>query len=247
MISQYSQADLYSRPPWPFRGAEQISFVFDAHAEGLQALMPPGVTIDPTPEGYARCETRVCWYPWSTFGPFHETYVIVRVQHRGDVYWMLPLIMTDSDVPLAAGREAWGYAKKLAVMDWQWNAQTAGQVLFTMERPAGHRLLTATFRPTRQADPAERQGHPVMSHRHLAAAGGVSSQLVALGGTKALHKDAAGKAQLWAGEGSLDMPSVSSVDPFSLARPIRVHQAFWQCSDFALAPGRVVDDLSPTP
>lgn len=246
MITEYSQAEAYPRPPWPFRGADQISFIIDTQADGWRTLLPPGVSLDLTEEGYARAEIRVCWYPWSTFGPFHETYIIVRARYGDDTVWFLPVIMTDSDIPLSAGREAWGYAKKIAVMDWRWDPSTAGQVMFTMDRPAGHRLLAATFTPTRQADPSERHGHPVMSHRHLSGASGTRSELVVLGGSKSLQVDAQGKPRLWAGTGSVTMPGSSIADPWHLARPIRIRGAYWQTSDFALTPGRVVGDLTLT-
>lgn len=242
MITRYNQAEAYPRPPWPFRGAEQISFIVDTDPIKWAPLLPPGVQIDPTEDGLARAEIRVCWYPWSTFGPFHETYMIVRARHDSSIVWFLPLIMTDSDIPLSAGREAWGYAKKLAVMSWRWDHQSAGQVLFTMDRPLGHRLLTATFTPQRRADPGERHGHPVMSHRYLTGASGVTSELVVLGGSKTVQTDAAGLPRLWAGVGSVDV-SGDGADPWSVAHPLRFVGAYWQTSDFALTPGRIVEDL----
>jgi acetoacetate decarboxylase len=240
----YSQADTYSRPPWPFRGAEQISVIFDAVAEGLNALVPPPLEIDVDHEGLVRCEIRVCWYPWSAYGPFHETYLLVRARHHGELVWFLPVIMTDNEAPLAGGREVWGYAKKIAHMSWRFDQNTAGQVLFTMERPAGQRLLTVTFAPQRRASPAERVGYHVMSHRHITSSSGTISELVLLGGSKAVRRSASGDLDLWFGSGSVTLGGGSSADPWHLARPVRVHGAFWQISDFALEPGRVVDDLS---
>lgn len=241
--SPVSQA--YSAPPWPFRGAEQISFVIDADARPLAGLLPPGVVIDAGADGLVRCEVRICWYPWSTFGPFHETYVLVRARHRDELIWFLPFIMTDNDLPLSGGREVWGYAKKLAVMSWQWGQHTAGQVFFTMERPAGQRLLTAGFAPTRRADPSERTGYHVMSHRHIIGGNGDTvSELVLLGGSKTLQRNSMGDLALWAGTGSLTLTAGSAVDPWHLVRPRVIHSSYWQISDFALSPGRVVDDLS---
>lgn len=245
MITEYSQAQAYPRPPWPFRGADQVSIIIDTVADGWLPLLPPGVELDLTDDGYARVEIRICWYPWSTFGPFHETYAIVRARHGEQTVWFLPLIMTDSDIPLSAGREAWGYAKKIAVMSWQWDQHSSGQVLFTMDRPARQRLLTATFQPMRQADPAERTGHPVMSHRHLVGSSGTRSELVVLGGSKAIQRDAQDRPQLWAGRASVTVPGNSTSDPWHLLAPQRVIGAYWQRSDFALVPGRVVADLSP--
>lgn len=240
----YSQADTYPRPPWPFRGAEQISVVFDAFAGGLATLLPPPLEIDVDAEGLVRCEIRVCWYPWSAYGPFHETYLLVRARHHGELIWFLPVIMTDNEAPLAGGREVWGYAKKIAHMSWRFDQTTAGQVLFTMDRPAGQRLLTVTFAPHRRASPTERVGYHVMSHRHINGASGTVSELVLLGGSKAVRTSANGQQDLWFGMGSVTVPAGSLHDPWHLARPVRVHDAFWQISDFALEPGRVVEDLT---
>jgi acetoacetate decarboxylase len=241
--SPASQA--YSFAPWPFRGAEQISFVIDADAHPLAELLPPGVEIDAGSDGLVRCEVRICWYPRSAFGPFHETYVLVRARHHGELIWFLPLIMTDNDLPLSGGREVWGYAKKLAAMSWQWGRHTAGQVLFTMERPAGQRILTATFAPTRLADPSERVGYHVMSHRHITGGtGDTLSELVLLGGSKALQRNSRGDLALWAGTGGLTLDAHSAIDPWHLVRPREIHASYWQISDFALSPGRVVDDLT---
>ena len=218
--------------------------VFDAHAEGLASLLPAHVEIDADDEGLVRCEIRVCWYPWSSYGPFHETYLLVRARHHGELIWFLPVIMTDNEVPLAAGREVWGYAKKIASMQWRFDATTAGQVLFTMERPQGQRLLTVTFAPQRRAQPSERVGYHVMSHRHITGSSGTVSELVLLGGSKTLRRSANGELDLWFGVGSVTVGAASALDPWHLARPVRVHGAFWQISDFALEPGRVVDDLA---
>ena len=241
----FNQANTYPAPPWAFRGSNQIAINFDAEADAIAAVLPPGVTMDLEPDGSARCEIRICWYPWSVYGPFHECYVLVRTRHKDETVWFLPLIMTDNDIPTSCGREVWGYAKKLATMSWQWGAHTGGQVVFTMERPAGVRLLTATFAPHRRALPTERVGHHVMSHRHITGGNGnTTSELILVGGSKALHVSANGELDMWAGQGSISVPSASLDDPWHFVKPTRINNAYWMITDFALEPGRVVDDLT---
>ena len=241
----YNQACTYSAPPWPFRSANQIAINFDTSAQGIDALLPPHVELDLEPDGSARCEIRVCFYEWSVYGPFHECYVLVRARHKGETVWFLPLIMTDNDIPMSGGREVWGYAKKIARMSWNWNASTAGQVHFTMERPSGVPLLLATFAPYRRAQPSERVGYHVMSHRHITGGSGSTiSELVLVGGSKALQVSANGELDMWAGRASLTMPAESAADPWHLFRPTTIHSAYWMITDFALEPGRVVDDLT---
>jgi hypothetical protein len=42
---------------------------------------------------------------------------MVRVRVNGVRYWYQPVIFTNREPALAAGREIWGFAKKLADMD----------------------------------------------------------------------------------------------------------------------------------
>ena len=244
-------ASLYPPPPYEFRDAQQVSVCFTAEAAGLAPLLPPGLEVADSP---AQCEIRVCHYGWSVFGPFRESYVLVRVRDRaGALYWYLPLIFTDNEVPLAAGRELWGYPKKLAVMNWNWGGATAGlptgeMLHFTTERPSGSTLFSVTFTPERQAQPAERRGLPVVSHRFLPASQEgrppAADELILVSYAKALQHDASGNPRLWAGTGSLTIGSQSSVDPWHLFEPIEMATAYWQVSDFALPAGVVLHDYA---
>lgn len=245
-------ASLYPPPPYEFRDAEQVSICFEADASAVSALIPKGLRIDATAEGAAYCEVRVCNYHWSAFGPFHETYVIVRVRDdNDDPYYFLPLIFTDNEAPLAAGRELWGYPKKLALMSWDWGGAGTGgalgeQLAFTVSRPASTPLFTATFTPERQADPSERSGHGVLSHRLLPPSQvgrpPAADELVLLASSKTLQRDAAGNPKLWAGRASLTVHVDSDADPWHLFRPTRMLGAYWQISDFNLPMGRVLLD-----
>ena len=39
---------------------------------------------------------------------------LVRVSFRGETYLYCPFIYTDAEAPMAAGREVWGWPKKMA-------------------------------------------------------------------------------------------------------------------------------------
>ena len=245
-------ASLYPEPPYRFVGAEQVSVCFTADADRVRRLLPPGLepAADPVP-----CEVRVCWYPWSVFGPFHESYVLVQARDEQDSrYWYLPLIFTDNEAPLAAGRELWGYPKKLALMTWDWggNGATSDELLrFTAQRPADAPLFTVTFAPERLADPAGRHGLPVVSHRYLPPAQAglppAADELIAVAYSKTLQRDATGSPKLWAGRGSFSIGHRSETDPWYLLEPREVTGAFWQVSDFDLPAGTVLRDYLRDP
>jgi len=42
---------------------------------------------------------------------------MIRVNLNGQTYLYQPFIFTDNEIPLVAGREIWGFAKKLATME----------------------------------------------------------------------------------------------------------------------------------
>jgi len=237
---------MYPPPPYRYRGVEDVWVAYEAEPAKVDSLLPPGVT--------AADEVPVCiawtrWVPFSTFGPYHESYVMVRATLDGETYIYQPFIFTDNEIPLGAGREIWGYAKKLAVMERSWGGagSTFGeQMLFTVERPKGQRLMTVAFAPDRLADPAELEDLPVLSTRLIpnCEPGKPPSvaELVRLDVEATIHRAADGTHKLWAGRASLTMDAESQVDPWYLLRPTRVLAGYFGVFDFDLPHGRKVRD-----
>lgn len=242
-------ASLYPPPPYHFKAAQQAWVTYEGDPEQVRRLLPPGVEPDSDPPVV---QTWVCWYPWSSFGPYHEAYMMVRVVVDGVRYWYQPVIFTDNEAPLAAGREIWGFAKKLAVMRWDWGGAAGGgtrgeQLLFTAERPAGKRILTLALSVDRLAQAEENESLPVLSFRHLppSAVGRppAASELVRLDVAGAYHESPGLGIDFWAGRGSVTMDSPSEVDPWHLLAPAgRVLGGFTHTVDFSLPLGTVVKD-----
>lgn len=237
---------LYPPPPYLYRGVEDCFVVYEADREGVEALLPPGLAIAdeiPTCIAWAR------WVPFSTFGPYHEAYVMIRASFGGVTYLYQPFIVVDNEAPMAAGREIWGYSKKLAVMrrDWHGGMSLYGeQMLFTVERPPGLPIMTVSMACDRLADPGSLEDCPVLSTRLIpnCEKGKPPSvaELVRLDVHATLHKAADGSPRLWQGRASLSMPTVSAVDPWHLLAPVRVIAAYFGVYDFDLVHGRVVHD-----
>ena len=99
----------------PLPRRQDIFIAYEADPAGVDALLPPGLE--------AADEVPVC-IAWGTLDPV----LLVRPLPRGlrdgpratssgQVYLYQPFIFTDNEIPLVAGREIWGYAKKLAVIE----------------------------------------------------------------------------------------------------------------------------------
>jgi acetoacetate decarboxylase len=242
--SGYSQplgASLYPPPPHHFRGAKRAFATYEADTERVSTLLPPGVEPDSDP---VVCQAWVCWYPWSVFGEFLEAYIFVRVSADGIRYWFQPLIFTDSEPPLSAGREIWGFPKKLASMSWSMQGE---QLLFTVERPAGKRIMTFTLSIDRLASPSELEPLPGLSLRYLPASDSTrppaAAELITISPKRAMYETAGLGPDLWAGRASVTMDSPSTVDPWHLCAPTDyMLTGFTQTSDFSLPLGTVVKD-----
>ncbi|GAC1322563.1 MAG: acetoacetate decarboxylase [Mycobacteriales bacterium] len=243
-------AALYPPPPFEFRGARQTWVVYEADAGLIEPLLPTGVHVDGRP---AVCAAWACHYPDSSFGPYLEAYIVVRVEVAGERFWYQPVIVTDAEAPMAAGREIWGYGKKLAHINWSGQDRGGpGTELFvmTVDRPRGVRLMTLSMVPERLVDGAELRALsaaellPTLSHRVLpsAEAGGppLVDELIAVDIRARSHRGADGRPELWRGRGAVEFGSASAADPWQLFRPTRILDAFSARTDFVLPQGRVV-------
>jgi acetoacetate decarboxylase len=237
----------YLRPPYTYRGVEDAFVAYETDPMGVVALLPPGVTAADDPP---ICIAWARWIPFSSFGPYHEAYVMVRASFDGAIYLYQPFIFTDNEIPLVAGRELWGYAKKLAVMER--SSGGAGspygeQLLFTVERPRGQRIMTVSVTCERLCDPTDLDDLPVLSTRliphaerdHLPSV----AELVRLDVAAHVHRSEDGTPKLWSGRASVSMDSRSQVDPWHLLAPTRVREGYFGVFDFDLDYGRVVFDF----
>ena len=72
------------------------------------------------------------------------------VLYQGKKFAYIPNLYVTQEVPLIAGREIWGYGKKLAsVIEIRRERE---EVMGFVERPTGHRLVTAVMRPERNVE-----------------------------------------------------------------------------------------------
>lgn len=256
LASSFSQpigpGGAYAPPPYLYRGVEDIVIAYEADRANVESLLPPGVLpADDVPV----CIAWGRWIPFSSFGPYREAYIMVRVTVDGETYLYQPFIFTDNEIPLVAGREIWGYAKKLAVMERSsgGSGQPFGeQMLFTTERPRGQRIMTMSLICDALADPASLENLSPLSLRLIpnCEAGRPPSvcELVRLDVDASVHRAADGTPMLFTGRASLTMDAVSPADPWHLLAPLRVLQGWFGVYDFDLNHGVVIknylDDTS---
>lgn len=239
-------APLYPDPPYYYRGAKLVLGIYSAETERVARHLPPGVRPATDP---ATCIAWVCHYPFTTFGTYTEAIHLIQVGFEGETFLFCPFIYLDADGPMAAGRELWGWPKKLA--DCRFEAGGAGPgdrdgILFTTERPAGKRLLTVTMTPERPATMEDVGATPHLTLRYIPGAGEGDPpsvcELVRTEPETVPCLSADGSPDIWTGRCQVTMDSPSASDPIADLAPTEMIGGIYGTFDWTLPRGRVVHD-----
>jgi acetoacetate decarboxylase len=134
--SMPSDAPAFQAPPYHYRNAQAISIKFETDPESALDVLPaPLELIEP-----AAANLSFYWYPFTTFGPYHEAILRLHAMHEGKPLTYIAQIFVNTEPPMLAGREVWGYPKKLAKIGLE---RDKDMVVGWLERPQGVRLATA--------------------------------------------------------------------------------------------------------
>jgi acetoacetate decarboxylase len=218
----------YAAPPYHYRGAQAISVKFETDVEAaLEALPAPLELVEP-----ATANLSFYWYPFTTFGPYHETILRLYARHDGRPLTYVVEIFVDTDPPMLAGREIWGFPKKLAKIGF---AREADMIVGTLERPAGIRLATMIVRPE-QPIAAPPSSGPTTGLRIIPSAEAgrpPQAELIAADTEHKIH-------EAWEGTGSISFPDHSALDPVNRFPERKVLKATYMEYDILLPAGRVL-------
>jgi acetoacetate decarboxylase len=232
--SQYSvpvSAPLYGEPPYLYRGGNSLICVFRADVHAVESLVPE--PLKAAPGGLV--------YGWHNdfravgLGSYHEAIISIPTEFKGKQGQYLAYLYLDSDVPIAAGREIFGFPKKFgrfALSDRE-NVLTrvierGGVELFRLSvqltGPGKEADLAALANPLYNLKiiPSVRRGAPP-DVRQLTS---MTLQNVVV------HRILEGSATVKFGE--------SPADPLSVLQPVEVLKAVYCEVDFDLPHGEVV-------
>ncbi|MBN1613737.1 MAG: acetoacetate decarboxylase family protein [Deltaproteobacteria bacterium] len=133
-------APLFAKPPIYYKHAESITITYETDPDAAVRLLPEGLLL-PEP---ATAILVFAKYPFSTFGPYEETILLIPCLFNDELKVYIAHIMVNSDIPQTAGREIWGYPKKLATITFH---KEYDLIFAKMERPEGNTICSAGIRP----------------------------------------------------------------------------------------------------
>lgn len=120
--SMPSWAPLYPNinKPSVYTDFDMVTVTYATDAKKAAALIPDQLQLIEIPAMPGQAAVNLTFAKYREVegvGPYMETIVGIPVLFKGNLYIYVPAIYVDSDSGLAAGREAGGYPKKLAVID----------------------------------------------------------------------------------------------------------------------------------
>ena len=126
-------------PPFWYRDMEMIIMSYETNEDAAAEILPEGLELTDD----ASASIVISNYHFSTFGPYCEAILGISCTWEGKPMTYLPNLFVTQEAPLIAGREIWGYGKKLVHIDLYCEHE---QYMGIIERPKGNRLATTVMR-----------------------------------------------------------------------------------------------------
>lgn len=227
-------APAYHKKPFYFKRARLLRFDYETDPEAAARLVPHKLLVADPPAAFLLINE----YPWSTLGPYREAVLGVNVLHGDRLLHYISHLMLDSDVPILAGRELYGFPKKMGVIEF---AQQDDVLAGVVERPKGIRICAGVFRPEAPLDPPP-DGTPLQSCAMRVIPSPEKDKdhsLVELIQTDMILSS----VEVWAGTGSCYFPGISTLDPWHTLPVKRMKAATYTVTDFVLPEGKILETL----
>jgi acetoacetate decarboxylase len=223
-------ASLFQNLPHIFRNSRAAFFRYITDGEQAAELLPSALELtDPPTAVLVLVE-----HPWTTSGPFNEAIQFLICAYKGRTVQYVPHILVNSDVAMAAGRESYGYPKKIAHIEFV----RENEILACwVERPRGFRICSGLIRPEQPLDPSVLQSVPTVCLRVIpATAGPQLAQLIEVGADMRIK-------ELWVGSGSCHFTGISDLDPWHRIPVRQLLSCTYAVTDLELTEGRVLETM----
>lgn len=223
-------APMYSRPPIFYRNAQTLFVNYETDREAALDLLPQGLEL---PE-MATALILFIRYPFSTLGVYEETILGLPCTHNGAGNLYIAHIVVNNEIPMVAGREIWGFPKKMATIEIK---EEADIIWGRMERPKGNPICSAGVRLEKQIQEKGTDGTSLSLRVMPNPEGEGPPSLAELVQSPSSNIEV---LESWQGTGWVQYHSNSELDPWHKLPVIKVLGAGLRKTNFTLGPGKVV-------
>ena len=228
-------------PPSWSRGCERFSISFEMDYDSVAHRLPEPLEFDgDEPSGTLVC-IRNPFITDST--PFLEAQLIYRVTYLGKPYNYITNIFVSEEEAMVAGREVYGYAKKIAYMNY---FTDKGQICMTVDRPKDFRIFSASVRTRRPKLPNPNDHRDALLLKIIPSpVEGAGPQICQLIGVGTTYEHIIGSDNLpdsWECDGSISWGNVTNQDPWGETKITKITKAFFGRVNTVLPFGYIVHD-----
>ncbi|MEM0173365.1 MAG: acetoacetate decarboxylase family protein [Sulfolobaceae archaeon] len=242
-----AHAPLYLKPPAYYRDFQAIIGIFKGNAEGISETIPDNLDLITLGDNKPLFMYYQAYYPFSSlYGSYNEVVIAPLVIYENQPHLFVSYIYVDNDAALTAGREIWGFPKKLAKMRLEIHGES---IEAELERPAGRKLMSVQMRIERQAKMEELQAAGIGSSPVLLlkiipnpdAESKPTAELVRVEVKITPRTSTSDNSlELWTGKILLNFIDESLTDPIFKFGPVEPISAYFGRFDMVLPPGKIV-------
>lgn len=247
MFAMPAHAPLYLKPPAYYRDFPVIMGIFKGNPEGISETVPDNLDLLTLGDNKPLFMYFQAYYPFSSlYGSYNEVVLAPLVLYENQPHLFVSYIYVDNDSALTAGREIWGFPKKLAKMRLEIQGEN---IEAELERPAGRKLISAQMRIERQAKMEELQAAGIGSSPTLLlkiipnpdTESKPMAELVKVE-VKMMPRTSTSdnSLELWTGKMILNFINESLADPIFKFGPVEPVSAYFGRFDMILPPGKVI-------
>ena len=223
------------------RSGERFMISFEMDYDSVAHRLPEPLEFDgDVPHGALLC-IRNPFITDST--PFLEAHLIYGVKYNGQLFNYVSNLFVSEVEALVAGREVYGYAKKMAHIDFYTDN---GQICMTADRPKGFRIFSAAVRTRRPSQPNPDNRRDVLLLKVIPSpVKGAGPQVCQLVGLKTTNQPIVGSDGLmdyWECDGSISWGAVTKEDPWGETKITKITDAFYTHANTELPHGYIVYD-----
>jgi acetoacetate decarboxylase len=202
----------YKKGPWYYRDTEAIMLTYLTDEDAALAILPSDLELIQPATAFMVMEFN---HFTTSGGPYGEVYTGVLCMYEGQVYGYTNAVYVTTEVALTAGREIWGFGKKLAHRI-ELRQLGTGQIEGVVELSEGNIVARALIHPERNEPASVMEELPLAVLKVIPDVEGgdkpAVAQLNSVLFTGVPHKGPDGKDEVYSGSATLDVSGHSDVN-----------------------------------
>ena len=224
---------LYGKPPLVWKDMRIQLVVYETDLENIRRVIP--APLEP------RTNRVITWVSQfelgTTQGAFKEMAIYVQVNYKDLEGDYEPFLYVSTSLPLTAGREIWGYQKKMAEISLVHDQEAVIGKVTRLDHQILKTLVVPEYEATMSEIPWSRDGVFSLKYIPSAEEGGTPiRELILTEGKFTAHE-----GKFFGGRASV-LYERSEIDPTFLLEPKRILGGFFGTGDLYLPLGKVVHD-----